>query len=679
MTDSFRRLGSSLAPSSHASYLGYGALSALGRPGIDLPLCFIAMMGVLMVGAITATSTRAASVRALLFGVGAALPIAIGAQSWGWVVPAGMVIVGAGCYVLPLGLLTRWTYLRVSPRYGVLFVGIVWSLYGSLAGAFDVPLAGMSQALAPSAAWALGGVRCVGTAILEGAFVATVFATAAAVARSRGCAVRARIGSAARPLIAGLSGVLALSSFARLSAPHSEGEVRVGVVQVNAGPEYHGARLEIPAMQRAFDRQLESLLDQVTDVELVVMPETFDGRYTLMLPDRREAWSARAKERHQAYLVTSYLSEGSGLKSNAAGLIDARGTLTGIHRKVVLAPYGERGLVAGSVYRTLPLDDRAAVGVTICQESMSGMATRRLTEAGAALLIGTSSDISFGSSLVPFEHLAATRLRAIESGRSIVWASNAGPSGVIDRWGVSPALGPFRQAVAVKTTAELQRDTTPYFTLRPHWLALLVLALVALGWLMRRDIRSGPDRVSGESGSRRWQPALLSAGLLGGVLVGMPAMVELRHGSTPRALVAIADLWTAEARVPLRGDLQRFYTAPEQSYAGALALFSSYYGQELGREGVPAPVQPGLLGLHQLLRERYRIETHVIRLGELMPQTAALVELSDDSFGVLASPTGQAGWLVAPGRRSIAPINSDIEAALAGRPALVPTGLGRPR
>src|SRR5690606_22404625 len=114
--------------------------------------------------------------------------------------------------------------------------------------------------------------------------------------------------------------------------------------QVNAGAEYHGARLAIPMMQQLFDRQLEGLLAQLTDVELVVMPETFDGRYTLMLPALRDAWSARAQKQHQAYLLASYSSDGNGRKSNAAGLIDASGTLTGIHRKVVLAPYGERGL-----------------------------------------------------------------------------------------------------------------------------------------------------------------------------------------------------------------------------------------------------------------------------------------------------------------------------------------------
>jgi apolipoprotein N-acyltransferase len=668
-----------MAVDSTLSYLAWGALSALGRPGIDLSVVFIAMVGMLLYGSITARSTLAASARALLFAVGAATPIAIGAQSWGWLVPLGMTVVCAAFYMLPLALLTRWTFLRVTPRYGVLFVGLVWSLHSSLLGALDVPLACMSQALAASAPSLLGGARLVGTAITEGGMTATLFAVAAGVAWSRGGDARARIRKASRPLLLGLGGLVALSGFARLSAPPSDGEVRVGIVQVNAGAEYHGARLEIPAMQRAFDRQLEGLLAQLTDVELVVMPETFDGRYTLMLPALRDAWSARARKWHQAYLLTSYLSEGGGLKSNAAGLIDAQGALTGIHRKVVLAPYGERGLAAGSVYRALPLDASTAVGVTICQESMSGLAMRSLTEAGAALLIGASSDISFGSSLVPFEHLAATRLRAIESGRSIVWASNAGPSGVIDRWGSSAALAPFRRAVVVKTTAELHRERTPYFRLHRHWLALLLLAVCALGGLIRREGPPEPKPAIGEAPPRSWWAALPAVGILALALLTMPILVELRHGSRPRALAAVVDLWSSQATVPFRGNLERFYTPPERSYAGAVALFVSYYGQELGRDDVPTPRRRGIEGVQELLRERYRVETRVLRLGEVLPQSAALVELTDGSFGVLALPTGQSGWLLSPDKHTVGPIGKELRAGLRGQKALVPTGvLGTP-
>jgi len=665
-----------MATDSTASYLGWGALSALGRPGIDLPLLFIATVGMSMVGGFTARSWRAASARALLFGIGAAAPIAIGAQSWGWLVPLGMTVVCVGCYMLPLTLLTRWTFLRVPPRYGALFVGVVWSLHSWLLGTLDIPLACISQALVPSAPWLLGGVRLVGTPMLEGGLTATIFAAVATACGSRGGGdARARIRSSSRRLLVGLCALVALSGLARLSAPPSDGRVRVGIAQVNAGAEYHGSRLEIPAMQRAFDRQLAALLAQLTDVELVVMPETFDGRYTLMLPDLRDAWSARAAKWRQAYLLTSYLSEGSGLKSNAAGLIDAQGRLTGVHRKVVLAPYGERGLKAGSLYRPLPFDDRAAVGVTICQESMSGAATRSLTEAGAALLVGSSSDISFGSSLVPFEHLAATRLRAIEAGRSLVWASNAGPSGVVDRWGASAALGPFRRAVAVKATAEIHHGTTPYFKLQHHWLALLLVALSLLGWSIWREVHPKHDRATGDAPSDSWRTALLGAGVAGSVLFSMPALVELRHGSSPRALAAVADLWSNQATLPFQGNLQRFYTAPEQSHAGAAALFLSYYGQELGRDDLPTAPPSGIEGMQRLLRERYRLETRVLRLGGVLPQTAALVELKDGSFAVSASPPRQAGWLFMPGKHKLGPLDEQVRVALAGRPALVPSGV----
>ncbi|HEU5075923.1 MAG TPA: hypothetical protein VFU02_17135, partial [Polyangiaceae bacterium] len=269
---SLRRLWSVLDPRVTASYLAWGALSALGRSGIGLPLVFCATVGILMYGAITAASTRAASARAGLFGVAAATPLAIGAQSWGWLVPLGMTIVCVVGYFLPLGLLIRWSFWKAVPTYGALFVGVVWSLFSWVLGALDVPLAFISQALVPSIPSLLGGARLVGTAIVEGGLTATAFAVAATVARARDVDAGRWLPRAARPLLVGLAALAALSGFAHLSAPAGDGRVTVGIVQVNAGAEYHGTRLEIPAMQRAFDRQLDGLLGQLTDVEFVVMP-----------------------------------------------------------------------------------------------------------------------------------------------------------------------------------------------------------------------------------------------------------------------------------------------------------------------------------------------------------------------------------------------------------------------
>lgn len=287
---------SSFSLDSTASSLGWGALAALGRPGIDVPLLFVASVGGLMVSVVTAPSTRVACVRALLFGVAVATPIAIGAQSWGWLVPLGMTVVCVGGYFLPLALLVRWSASKASSSYAALFLGVAWSLYSWFLGALDVPLACISQSLVPSVPWLFGGARLLGTSIVEGALTATLFAMAVALAGSRGEAARLRIQTAVRPVAVGLGGLLLLAGFARIAAPASDSQVKVGIVQVNAGAEYHGARLAIPMMQQLFDRQLEGLLAQLTDVELVVMPETFDGRYTLMLPALRDAWSARAQK-----------------------------------------------------------------------------------------------------------------------------------------------------------------------------------------------------------------------------------------------------------------------------------------------------------------------------------------------------------------------------------------------
>lgn len=124
--------------------------------------------------------------------------------------------------------------------------------------------------------------------------------------------------------------------------------------------------------------------------------------------------------------------------------------------------------------------------------------------------------------------------------------------------------------------------------------------------------------------------------------------------------------------------MERFYTTPEQSYAGAIALFLSYYGQELAPDAVPAPKRGGLGGLQDLLRERYQLETRLVRLGEVLPETAAIVELSDGRFGVLAAPTGQSSWLLSPGQRALGPISSKQRTELGGHDALLPALMTNP-
>src|SRR5690606_37999716 len=80
----------------------------------------------------------------------------------------------------------------------------------------------------------------------------------------------------------------------------------------------------------------------------------------------------------------------------------------------------------------------------------------------ADLLLTVSNDAWFGSSIGPWQHFQMTRMRALETGRWLVRATNNGITAVIDTHGrVRDQLPPFDRAVLNASAAPMKR-TTPF-------------------------------------------------------------------------------------------------------------------------------------------------------------------------------------------------------------------------
>lgn len=129
------------------------------------------------------------------------------------------------------------------------------------------------------------------------------------------------------------------------------------------------------------------------------------------------------------------------------------------------------------------------VAVNICYEDLFGEEIiRQLPE--ASLLVNISNIAWFGDSLAPHQHLQISRMRALETGRMMLRATNTGMTAVIGADGrVIRQLPPFTEGVLV---AEVQGRTgsTPYVHLG-NWPIICACALtLLLAW--RR--RAQPDR-----------------------------------------------------------------------------------------------------------------------------------------------------------------------------------------
>lgn len=121
-----------------------------------------------------------------------------------------------------------------------------------------------------------------------------------------------------------------------------------------------------------------------------------------------------------------------------------------------------------------------SLGVSICYEdAFPGEIFSDLPE--AALLVNVSNDAWFGDSLAPHQHLQIAQMRARESERWLLRATNTGISAVIDPEGrVRQSLPQFETGV-LRAEAEPRLGLTPYLRWGeiPVGLAIVLLVLLA--------------------------------------------------------------------------------------------------------------------------------------------------------------------------------------------------------
>jgi apolipoprotein N-acyltransferase len=175
------------------------------------------------------------------------------------------------------------------------------------------------------------------------------------------------------------------------------------------------------------------------------------------------------------------------------------------YHKVHLVPFGEfvpMGFRWTLDLMSIPLSDfsRGApaqpplvvagqrVAVNICYEDAFGEEiARSLPE--ATLLVNVSNVAWFGDSLAPAQHLQIARMRAIETGRMHLTATNTGITAAIDRDGrVLERLPQFAEG-RLEIEAQGYAGATPYVLLRDWPVVLLSLGILAFPVMRRRLTR----------------------------------------------------------------------------------------------------------------------------------------------------------------------------------------------
>jgi apolipoprotein N-acyltransferase len=240
-----------------------------------------------------------------------------------------------------------------------------------------------------------------------------------------------------------------------------------------------------------------------TNVDLVVWPET-------AIP----AFYDQVEDSFIGYLETELGKNGTSLLTGIPVLerenweyfnaIISLGGEQAFYYKQHLVPYGEylplRWLIgntldalavpnadfsSGGDSQTLLQAAGYPVSSSICYEVVFGeQIIKDLPE--AAMLVNISNDAWFGDSLAPHQHLETARLRAKETGRPMLRATNTGITAIIDHRGdIIEQSSQFEIAVVRSAVVPMQ-GATPYVIMGNTPVVVFSFACLLLCWLACR-------------------------------------------------------------------------------------------------------------------------------------------------------------------------------------------------
>jgi len=233
--------------------------------------------------------------------------------------------------------------------------------------------------------------------------------------------------------------------------------LNVGVVQGNIAqgqkwkPKRQGATVE------TYLRQSALLMRSAPKPDLLLWPETalpfYPIGHPLLLPISRflQDEGVMLLSGSPWYERAGMTTEGFKLY-NSSLLFSAGGQIVHRTSKSHLVPFGEYvplrrylpfiaplvetvGTFIPGQVADPPACKNSRIGVLICFESIFPDISRKWVDAGANLLVNITNDAWYGESSAPHQTLAMTRMRAVETRRSIVRSANTGFSAFIDPLG----------------------------------------------------------------------------------------------------------------------------------------------------------------------------------------------------------------------------------------------------
>lgn len=498
-------------------------------PGLVLPYVQVAALACLATYIFNASSVKQAALAGLLFGLG---QFTVGlywlyiSLHWYGGLPspmaAGAVLLLAAAealFVTAAAALARWLcgdsrstaygrQLLIAATWASCWAGAEW-LRGTLFTGFPWLGTGYAHADGPLSGWApIFGVY--GLAWLS----AYIAGTIALLARARGTSAEA---PAATAVALGI--VLAVAGVALGQISWSQPAGAPLLARLAQGNIPQSEKFDPQLMQKGLDTyaRLAALPPKQAgaDPKLIILPETvmpmFQDSYSVQL---WRQWLAIAQERNATIIMGIPLHTRQGdadRYTNSAIAFDSHtpaeqllaGTLPMHYDKHHLVPFGEfvppgfrwfvdaMHIPLGDFDRGAPRQrafalDGQLIAPNICYEDVFGeeiiqaVADSATQGPGATILVNISNLAWFGNSWALRQHLQISRMRAMETARPMLRATNTGMTAAIDPDGTVRAVLPAQTVGVLDVEVQGTRGLTPYV----RWGNSPMLAWFALFLLM---------------------------------------------------------------------------------------------------------------------------------------------------------------------------------------------------
>ena len=318
-----------------------------------------------------------------------------------------------------------------------------------------------------------------------------VFGLSALVALSGALLLRWRIGLAALALLAAVG-----FGLRQVAWTQADGEpISVALIQGNIPQEM---KFRPEAFVRTLDLYRE--LIEANPAQLTLLPETAFPVFLEQLPeDYIDALKTLARRQQGDIILGTLTGDGNAYYNSAVSLGSSP---LQSYSKNHLVPYGEfipPGFAWFMAYANIPASSFSRgpekqaplavagrlVAANICYEDVFGSEIiRALPEAG--ILANLSNTAWFGRSLAQPQHLQIARMRALETGRPMLRATNTGMTAIVAPDGtLQGVLPPFSTGVLTGKIRAFN-GLTPYGRYG-DWPAIGLIGLMLLLGLRRRN------------------------------------------------------------------------------------------------------------------------------------------------------------------------------------------------